>query len=145
MEETKGEEDLWKERADKLEYEAFSLKNQLLESEQKLLEAMVLERKKAKEIQANLVQMEEKYEMSKQAMESLTTKCISLESEMQILRERNNRNEEFIEKLAAQKAADNHIKEELDREIRRLKMKNRELTEEIGTLGLRLAVSQGDV
>lgn len=135
----------WREKATVLEQEVCDLKLELLESETRLLEALVEERKKLKLTTDQLVQIEEKYEMSKQAMESLTTKCLQLECELQMTREINYKNEEFIEKLAAQRVADEHCKRELDQEVRKVKAQNRALTEEIGTLGLRLEISEGRI
>ena len=133
----------WRERASLLEHQVASLKLELLDGERRLLEALVEERKSAKKLEDDLVQMTEKYEMSKQAMASLTTKCLQLEVEMARVQEVNRKNEEFMEKLAAQRAADDHCKRALDDELRKAKLQIRQLMEENGTLALRLEISEG--
>lgn len=133
----------WQRRAKTLEVEVSNLKIEILDSERRLLEALVEERKRAKKFAEDLAQMTERFEMSKEAMTSLTTKCLQLEMELTRQQEINQRNEEFMEKLAAQRAADEHCKRVLDDELRKLKQRIRALTEENGTLALRLEISEG--
>jgi hypothetical protein len=133
----------WREKASALEREVSELKLELLDGERRLLEALVDERKRVKQLSEDLNQMTEKYEMAKQAMTSLTSKCITLEMEVAKLNEINSKNEEFMEKLAAQRAADEHCKRALDEEVRKTKQQMRLLMEENGTLALRLEISEG--
>jgi hypothetical protein len=133
----------WRERASALEHQVTELKLELLDGERRLLEALVDERKKAKVVAEELAQMTEKYEMAKQAMSSLTSKCINLEMEVVKLQEVNEKNEEFMEKLAAQRAADEHCKRALDEDLRKIKQQMRVLMEENGKLALKLEISEG--
>lgn len=143
MDEPQENDIVWRERALALEKEVAELKVELLDGERRLLEALVEERKRVKKVTEDLSQMTEKYEMSKEAMTSLTTKCLQLEMELTKQHEMNEKNEEFMEKLAAQRAADDHCKRALDDEIKKLKQRIRVLMEENGTLALRLEISEG--
>lgn len=133
----------WRERAMQLERELANMKSDMVDSEERLLEALVQERKSRKRIEDELVQMTEKYEMAKQAMTSLTSKCLQLEWDIDQLKETGRKNDESMEKLGAQRLADEHCKRALDEELKKAKQQIRKLMDENGHLALRLEISEG--
>jgi uncharacterized small protein (DUF1192 family) len=105
-----------------------------LESERQMLEVLVEERKKTRQMSEELESCQEKLKMTSEACEALFHKSMTLEVQLFQVNETNERNALFLEQLAAQKAADEHVKKAMDEETRSLRHSLRILRDENGYL-----------
>ncbi|KAH9259524.1 hypothetical protein BASA81_001945 [Batrachochytrium salamandrivorans] len=133
----------WEKRCGELEAEVNRMSSELLDSEQSLLSALVAERKLVNTLREQLQRTEDRYEMAKQAMESVSTKTLGLEQRVEELEMDVCTKRLQIEGLEEQRQVDSHVKKDLYGEIQSTRLKLKQLSQVNQMLTLKLDISEG--
>lgn len=119
------------------------MSSELLDSEQSLLSALVAERKLVNTLREQLRRTEERYEMAKQAMDSISNKALGLELRVEELEMDVCTKRLQIEGLEEQRQVDSHVKKDLYNEIQSTRLTLKQLSQVNQMLTLKLDISEG--
>lgn len=119
------------------------MSSELLDSEQSLLSALVAERKLVNALREQLRRTEERYEMAKQAMDSISNKALGLELRVEELEMDVCTKRLQIEGLEEQRQVDSHVKKDLYNEIQSTRLTLKQLSQVNQMLTLKLDISEG--